>query len=413
MKRYVKAPFLFLHKIWIILGITLALLLLCELTLSVAFIIREAIFPIPMTGDPRELADAYGGAEWPGQFFYEASKSGTMEWRPYVYCQRKSFHGKYINVDENGIRKTWHDGSLKANDSKIPVVFFFGGSTMWGQGSRDNGTIPSFVAKKLAEKNISARIVNLGEVGRVNTQELIVLLHNLQRGNIPDLAVFYDGFNDIYSSISQYEPGIPLNEKNRIAEFNTLQNKAFPYAYLMRYYDDNSSISRLVKSMHKRLYGDLPSSRNKNNSARSRVQEMQDMKQLKCAEEALSIYANNIKIIHALSKCYNFSVLFYWQPTIFDKKQLSPYEKQQFESKKYAQPAFKRINDIISSDEFNVKNEVPFRNIHDVFTSIQKPIFIDFCHICEDGNNIVADEIVTDIIPLIDQIKRKKNNTEH
>ncbi|MER3445854.1 MAG: hypothetical protein C4291_03015 [Candidatus Dadabacteria bacterium] len=76
----------------------------------------------------------------------------------------------------------------------------FGGSTMWGTEARDDFTIPSILSKKLWRRGIRCDIVNFSGSGYVSTQEVIALLIELQRGNIPNLVIFYDGINDTYSA---------------------------------------------------------------------------------------------------------------------------------------------------------------------------------------------------------------------
>jgi hypothetical protein len=71
-------------------------------------------------------------------------------------------------------------------------AYFFGGSTMWGLGSDDAGTIPSQFS---AATGIHSE--NFGELGYTAHQSLVLLLQLLQSGHRPDLVVFYDGVNDV------------------------------------------------------------------------------------------------------------------------------------------------------------------------------------------------------------------------
>lgn len=57
----------------------------------------------------------------------------------------------------------------------------------------------------------------------MSTQVVIALLLQLQKGQIPDLVIFYDGVNDMYSAYQQKVAGLPENEFNRVKEFNLSQ----------------------------------------------------------------------------------------------------------------------------------------------------------------------------------------------
>ena len=55
---------------------------------------------------------------------------------------------------------------------------------------------------------------------------MIKLQLELRAGNIPDIVIFYDGVNDVYSSFQTYimgqdEAGLPQNNQNRKDDFNS------------------------------------------------------------------------------------------------------------------------------------------------------------------------------------------------
>jgi hypothetical protein len=65
-------------------------------------------------------------------------------------------------------------------------------------GAPDWGTIPAYLQEELEERfNGAVCVVNYGEDGFASTQEVILLLIELQRGNVPDAVIFYDGVNDV------------------------------------------------------------------------------------------------------------------------------------------------------------------------------------------------------------------------
>src|SRR5262249_6342036 len=64
---------------------------------------------------------------------------------------------------------------------------------------------------------------NVGQSGYVSTQEVIELSLQIRNGNIPDVAIFYDGINDTDAAFQHGVAGVPPKEINREGEFNLLQ----------------------------------------------------------------------------------------------------------------------------------------------------------------------------------------------
>ena len=150
-------------------------------------------------------------------FFSEAARL-RLRWIPYSYWISKPFTGKSINVDSDGLRHTWHNGltGLYSPGKRIFRIFMFGGSTMFGWAESDDYTIPSAVVKALTQRGIGGvKVINFGQLGYVNTQELILLLEQLRQRNIPDLVIFYDGYNDTFSAFQNGKAGITENEVTR------------------------------------------------------------------------------------------------------------------------------------------------------------------------------------------------------
>ncbi len=105
-------------------------------------------------------------------------------------------------------------------------IFAFGGSAIWGEGVRDDYTIPSWLQRFLDQTAYRTQITNFGQEGYVSTQEMIVLFEQLQKGNIPDIVIFYDGFNDAGSAMGNGVAGSSYDERNRRTEFRVFNQWA-------------------------------------------------------------------------------------------------------------------------------------------------------------------------------------------
>jgi hypothetical protein len=140
--------------------------------------------------DPSGHLPNYAGIDWAVQHFREMDQlqQARTDFKSFVGWRRKPFNGETINIGgPYAQRRTINNGP--AGEKK---AYFFGGSSMWGTGSNDEGTIPSQFA---AMTGIHSD--NFGEAGYTAHQSLMLLIQLLQEGHRPDLVVFYDGVNEV------------------------------------------------------------------------------------------------------------------------------------------------------------------------------------------------------------------------
>lgn len=153
--------------------------------------------------DPRAEVPAMAAYPWRKDYFREMASVPIHYW-PYVNYQSGTFEGRYVNVD-GWTRRSYEPAATTA---AMPTVSFFGGSKMWGEGQRDEHTIPSMVARYAEEAGIPIRPVNHGQRGWVNWQEMLLFEQLTGGGEAPDLAVFYDGTNDLNAQLGPVR-GVP------------------------------------------------------------------------------------------------------------------------------------------------------------------------------------------------------------
>ena len=96
---------------------------------------------------------------------------------------------KELNIDKNGYRKNSNKYILDFNNSN---TWIFGGSVVWGTGSKDDQTIPA-----LLESKTNKKILNLGESGYTSHQSLNLLNKLFVKGYSPKKIFFFDGPNEI------------------------------------------------------------------------------------------------------------------------------------------------------------------------------------------------------------------------
>jgi lysophospholipase L1-like esterase len=381
----------------LVCGITIILLCSIELMSYVLVSIRYALASPESLIDPRSRADGYMNADWAKEYFKELSSMPGYKWHSYFYWRRAPFKGKYTNIDEEGLRQTWnsldHQG---AAETKRLRIFMFGGSTLWGTGARDDETIPSFVAKMLTQEyGFNVKVINFGVGGHITTQEIIALLRELQRGNIPDFVVFYDGANDAFSTFqNRGMAGIPQNEFNREREFNLLQpgrlRRLYKETLLVTY--TNSSTYQVVNSLARRMTGRELLRVEWNPSVYPPPYQV--------AHEVVRVYNWNITFVKNLGQIYGFKTLFYWQPVVFTKDKLTSYEQ---EVANKANGMGQYYEAAATAAKTQLSGIDVFHDISDVFRGDPKPYFIDTVHITGAGNELVARWILKDIIPIVQQ----------
>jgi lysophospholipase L1-like esterase len=383
---------------WKVLGAVVLLIILIEAGAGLLIWARKPQgHAVGGRVDTRIHADDFRKADWAEEYFREHWEADATRWSSYVYWRRKAYAGKYINIDEHGVRRTTGAGPAGAPGNRPQRIMFFGGSTMWGTGARDDHTIPSLVAAGLAKRGIAVQAVNFAEGGYVSTQGLLELMLQLRNGDTPDLAVFYDGINDTYSSLQSGVAGIPQNERNRTREFNlTLHydlSRLRRTALVESLKELNTYV--LLQRLVRRFGGGT--------GYDGRLPEPPDPRAL--AERTVSVYRDNLRKVALLGESYGFKTLFYWQPVIYGKPSLSEYEKDLRGSRLAAdmEPFFRQAYGLVNEASADIGKTVRFHNIAALFADVSEPVYIDWAHLSERGNALVAARMIEDIAPLLER----------
>lgn len=150
---------------------------------------------LPPAADERVGTPAMAGSPWAERYFAELA-AVPFTYVPYVGPREVAVHGRYIN-SVDGVRASYQPPG--ADGAGAVDVWFFGGSTLWGEGQRDGHTIPSEVARLAEADGVTLRVSNFGVRGYTAFQEFLVFEQALARRDPPDLVVFYHGINEVYS----------------------------------------------------------------------------------------------------------------------------------------------------------------------------------------------------------------------
>ncbi len=339
--------------------------------------------PPAVTADAWISSDALIGKDtlWLKEFVDEFCRSYTAHWASYLYFRREPFAGKHINVDSSGLRITPQRDMSRDPRRHTLTAMLLGGSTMWGTGARDSATIPAALARLILSPpdRPAMRIVNMGESGYVNTQSLLALELELRRGNVPDLVIFYDGINDVFSAYQNNEAGLPQNEYNRATEFNLLQDGGRMRELGVHDFWKRTVTAGAVASLRNLITATPPPLIRRDN----------------VAEDVIRIYRGNLEILDALSRHFGFHYGVYLQPVVFTKRDPSPYEQAQIAKMEYVRPFFLEVYRRAAADS-SLQANPHFHNLSSILDGVG-PVYLDFCHITERGNQIVAQRLYEDL----------------
>jgi len=384
---------------WLMIGIVLFLFCLLEGGFSLFFFVEDRSRAATQPAvDSRAGADVNPDSTWVEDYYEEFRSAKVTQWRSYVYWRRRPFLGEHIHIDPDGIRLT--TAATQQRRVSDPVkIFMFGGSAMWGTGARDAFTIPSLLSEELLSKGVAADVTNFGETGYVSTQEVIALLLQLRQGQLPDLVIFYDGANDTYSAYQQRVAGLPQNEFNRVKEFNLLHDSASGRRrdIVLRETAEGLSTIRFLRRFLPRAGIQRPATATHTVSLDTPSPPGEVL-----ARDVLATYESNLEVVKALGEYYHFKCLFYWQPTVFQKEDLTAYEREQRAKKQRVEHFFNLTYEVMEQSRLREKTGGSFHDLSHVFAEVRDPVYIDWCHLGEIGNEVVAERMAHDVLAVVD-----------
>ena len=353
-----------------------------DLGARVIYELRESFFPAPQPElDPRARSPYYRSQPWAAQYWREFAASRRSRYKPHVLWRRVPMKGETINIDEQGIRVT-PGADCTAGSFK---VFTFGGSTVWGTGSPDWATVPAYLQSGIKTmRDGPVCVVNFGESGFTSTQSVIELLVQLQAGNVPDVAIFLEGPNDIYSAYQSGRADVTENNEQFAARFERKEiAKKNPVIELL----ELSSLHALAVSLVSKLRPEVPSTR------RVLTYETKGVDPTNLSNSLVQAYLSNYNIIGGIAQRYGFKFVFFWPPYIaVGKKPLTPDE---VELKDAVDPALAKLY-LLSYR--NIERLAPERKnliyLGPIFDGYERLLWLDEVHVTPEGNELIAQKML-------------------
>jgi lysophospholipase L1-like esterase len=301
-RRYVTAAVIFLN--------TVALIVILNLTVTGSWGVARLWGARSQFGVP--AIDRYGFDRmllaypaWERQNLVQLLKEREdlerFEYAPLTEVRVAARQGRFVNVSSIGYRYGKDQGPWPPDPAAL-TVFVFGGSTAFGDGLADGDALPSQLQEMLLDENPSrrVRIYNFACPGYMSTQERIVFEQLLLIGMIPDVAIFFDGLNDVVEGDRAVPPYLCGGNMTRILR-----------SLVEQYHQRDDLLPQLLTTAR-----DLPAVQMFSELAQ-RVWPSKSTSEDSSPVRIVQHWQANRSMIEATAREFGVQTLFVWQPVPF------------------------------------------------------------------------------------------------
>jgi GDSL-like Lipase/Acylhydrolase family len=338
---------------------------------------REGLLPAPLRADLSGLSEA----RW-----LDYDRLAVAELRPYVgFAPRANYRSATVNTNALGFR-----GPAVRNPKppgRVPVAVI-GGSAAFGTGaSSDAVTFPARLEAALRTRTgRDVEVVNGGAPPYVSGQELGRLTFEVLDLE-PDIAVVYDGFNDLNSALLfDPRPGYPSNFSwlERAVHFNSFRHLL---AYRIQLGAQESGLGFWAR----RLSG---------------VRDGVPLAGPAADPEIIETYRRNLDRMVALLQSRGIRVICVSQPTLVAKRRRTRAEDGVLAYMERRHPGYaRRFADLLPGAVGAMRGVasargVTFADLSNVFDDSADTIFFDTAHVTDRGNAL-ADRLAPETEKLL------------
>jgi hypothetical protein len=291
----------------------------------------------------------------------------------------------------NGFRATiGFDPSHLRPGGQSRKLFMLGGSTTFCAEVPDSSTCASQLQERLAAipETRDIEVVNCGAPAAVSLQEVERLEFEIERGNIPEFCVFYDGINDAAQGVHGGAPGTTcfgsFRKHTDTVLFNTLKSLG------------RASVAART------IYHSIISSQVKNAPAHT----LSEAKVRELAVATADCYEQNMIRAKAVCDRYRIRMLVFLQPQVFSigGRPWTPHERAAADRvNKGLAVALVACYPLLREKLTLLKQrDIMAYDITDAFDGNLEPIFVDgLNHVETTGNGLIADAILKRLLPLL------------
>lgn len=319
--------------------------------------------------EKRHLLPGYNDDHAYAKLIFDDYHATAHRYKPFAEWQMLPYAGKTLTIDEHGHRVH----TPPAGASPTPAIHFFGGSTLWGEGSDDANTIPALIHHQIN----TGTVVNHSQLAYNSRQNLDALISIYAKGEKADLVIFYDGVNDaafLCPEEIQELPGhrlIPLFQKKiygggKQVILTVLNNLFTKNILLLIQYRQNTGDEKPS------LYNCLDSDKGRS---------------------VASMLMANWEMAHELVTSRGGKFIAVLQPVSYIGSPRVEHLQLHEELGENFRFVYHELQELIREKDH------PW--IYDFTTAFdgQEYIYIDFCHVTKAGNKIIAEKLT----PLVSQ----------
>ena len=311
-----------------------------------------------------ELPNFAGNFEHAKAVFSDYSRV-QHRYAPFVGWKALPYRGKTTRISNAGLRM---HGSATVEGEQKKIARFFGGSTMWGEGSDDQHTIPAIFNALQPEY----KVYNHGQLAYNTRQELDELISVYSKHEKPDVVVFYDGVNDaafLCPNVIKDLPGhrlVPMYTDKLFTGKSVIVKDLFFEIF----------VENILAVIQKLTYRPYPA-----NSLYNCVGDPEK------AEAVAEIMMRNWEMANEIVKGRNGKFIAILQPAAFVGQPRTDHLELDEELEKNFQEIYRRLKQKIAE-----RGHPWILDLSAIFDG-DEYIFIDFCHVSPNGNEIIAREI--------------------
>jgi lysophospholipase L1-like esterase len=281
------------------------------------------------------------------------------------------FAGPGVTTDSLGFRVT-----PEADTSSTAIeIHMYGGSTVYGWFLPDSLTIPALLQEALRgswEQNLN--VSNRGSATRNSTQSMIELLLALQTGDIPDAAVFYEGYNDAATAWYEGDPALALGSRRSIDRFSAaVPEPREPFRLSVATLA--GLLARPESSVPALIPGSEPLGRGRDT--------------YELAARVVEVYNSNCRQTLAMAGAFDIPVAMLWQPTLAAESRELLGQEPDFRAS--MDPGEVSLQEVV----WKLAEENAAGGLYLWFGGCMNeagfPCYVDYCHLNADGNRLVTD----------------------
>ena len=301
--------------------------------------------------------------------------------KPYPYIMFKGVGDSQIKQDiQHNSLGYRGDAPLPEKKSTEFRIFFLGGSTVWA----GDPPIPAILNMIFQREGFNrVKVYNFGVVSSVSSMELARTVFEVIDFH-PDLIVFYNGANDMYSPFCyDPRPGYPYNFI--VYENNPLYKDPYPGFTLFLY---NSEFLRIIlKDYFKESFLNFTAQKFDSgwNTAGWR-------------EQIAEIYVKNLTKSQEIARSFGSDFIVLFQPMVYFKDQLSNQEQDFINPQDLEHYLLTRDIILQKTTEANKTSGLRFFDISDIYDTSGESVFSDIVHTKQEAKNKVAEVIYSQII---------------